>query len=373
LSGAELGRRWGWPRQAVSRRLKAWRKAGLVTRRGDTVAAVAEGRVTLVPPPATVADNVRSDVATPELEKRNAIKDVAATVASSRDEISRCVNGAATFVPPSCQVERHLAVARCTFLAALMLATVSAGFSISGLTSIFIGAFWPVVAMGCALELGKLSAVAWLSRRSSTAGWRLRASLVALVAVLMGLNAIGAYGFLAKAHIGHQVEGDIAGRWSSADVDARIAVQAGIIADLDRRLGQIDGAVSEATRRGRTNAAMTLADSQRKARGELVAQRTAEAKALANLQVEKVTIEGQRALVEADLGPVRYLATLLGAPDDDVLRWFILVVACLLDPAAAVLLYAAAKSRRGDLTYPRISGQGQRSGLLSRSLACPQK
>jgi hypothetical protein len=34
------------------------------------------------------------------------------------------------------------------------------------------------------------------------------------------------------------------------------------------------------------------------------------------------------------LGPVRYLATLLGAGDQDVMRWFILVVASLLDPAA---------------------------------------
>jgi len=45
------------------------------------------------------------------------------------------------------------------------------------------------------------------------------------------------------------------------------------------------------------------------------------------------------------LGPVRYIATLVGAGDQDVLRWFILVVALLLDPAA-VLLLAAASARR---------------------------
>jgi hypothetical protein len=47
-----------------------------------------------------------------------------------------------------------------TVLTALALATVSAGFSIVGLTSIFSGAFWPVIALGVALELGKLRAVA---------------------------------------------------------------------------------------------------------------------------------------------------------------------------------------------------------------------
>jgi hypothetical protein len=44
------------------------------------------------------------------------------------------------------------------------------------------------------------------------------------------------------------------------------------------------------------------------------------------------------------LGPVRYLAALLGATDENVLRWFILV-ALLLDPAA-VLLLAATSARR---------------------------
>jgi hypothetical protein len=61
--------------------------------------------------------------------------------------------------------------------------------------------------MGIALEVRKLSAVAALPtlRRGP-----LKGALIALVAVLMGLNAVGAYGFLAKAHIGHQVEGDVA-------------------------------------------------------------------------------------------------------------------------------------------------------------------
>jgi len=31
----EFGHRWGWRRQRASRRLKAWQKAGLVTRRGE--------------------------------------------------------------------------------------------------------------------------------------------------------------------------------------------------------------------------------------------------------------------------------------------------------------------------------------------------
>jgi hypothetical protein len=91
---------------------------------------------------------------------------------------------------------------------------------------------------------------------------------------------------------------------------------------------------------------MRLADEQRRNRAGLEASRVHEAKALAALQIEKAGIEGQRKVAEADLGPVRYLATLLGAKDDDVLRYFILVIALLLDPAAVLLLLAAASAPR---------------------------
>src|SRR5262249_16444319 len=244
-------------------------------------------------------------------------------------------------------VERHdgRGIVIATTAAALCLATVSAGFSITGMTSIFVGALWPVIGMGVALELGKLSAVACIGRRYGSAP--LRAALVALVAVLMGLNAIGAYGFLAKAHIGHAVAGEMAVAGRAADINARIGGQTGGVADIDRRLAQIDGAVRKATAKGATGTAMALADQQRRTRTSLLDERRREAQTLAGLQVDKAGIDGERRVVEADLGPVRYLATLIGAGDQDVLRWFILVVSLLLDPAAVLLLLAAASAGRG--------------------------
>lgn len=255
-------------------------------------------------------------------------------------EISNDFNRRVTHMPG----HRTSVVTLSATASALALATVSAGFSITGMTSIFIGSFWPVIAMGVALEAGKLSAVSWLARHRATAPWRLRTALAVLVAVLMALNAIGAYGFLAKAHIGHAVDGDVAMASVAAEIDANVAIHAGVVADLDRRIAQIDGAVEKATSKGRTNGAMVLADQQRRVRADLVTQRTAEAKTIASLQVERAKVDGARRKVEADLGPVKYLATLLGAKDDDVLRWFILAVALLLDPAAVLLLAAATKS-----------------------------
>ena len=87
-------------------------------------------------------------------------------------------------------------------------------------------------------------------------------------------------------------------------------------------------------------------DERRQAkRHNLADMLTVEAKALADLKIEKAAVEGERRTVEADLGPVRYLATPLSADSETASRWFVLVVALLLDPAAVLLLLAAAVRR----------------------------
>jgi len=246
--------------------------------------------------------------------------------------------------------------------AALALATVSGGFSITGMTSIFVGAFGPVIGMGIALEVGKLSAVAWLGHQRGTASKPLRAALTILVAVLMGLNAVGCYGFLAKAQIGHQVEGETVVSARAADIEARLSVQAEEVADLTKQIADLDAARTiETPSAGNLRTASAISaqaaalaaaaklraadDERRQAKRTSLADKlTVEAQALADIKIEKAKVDGDKRVVEADLGPVRYLATLLGAGDQDVLRWFILVIAVLLDPAAVLLLLAATRA-----------------------------
>jgi hypothetical protein len=177
----------------------------------------------------------------------------------------------------------------------------------------------------------------------------------------MMLNAIGAYGFLAKADIG--LAGDLVVSGRAAAIDARISVQSDKIADLTKQIADLDAARTiEAPAAGnlRTAAAINAqtaalaaatklraADDERRQakRNSLTDKLTVEAKVLADLKTEKAAVEGERRKVEGDLGPVRYLATLIGQPDEAVMRWFILAVALLLDPAAVLLLLAATRKR----------------------------
>ena len=156
-----------------------------------------------------------------------------------------------------------------TLLSALGLASISGFFSIVGLTSIFLGSLWPVIAMGSVFEVAKLSAVALLGQRR-IASRALKFAIVTLIAALMTLNVVGAYGFLARAQISHAVSGEVQIADHAAQVEARMHLAAADVADIDRRIGQIDDAIVQATKRGRTASAMTLAEHQTARRDALV-------------------------------------------------------------------------------------------------------
>jgi hypothetical protein len=101
--------------------------------------------------------------------------------------------------------------------------------------------------MGTGLEAGKLVGAAWLTENWRSAPSLLRLVLVAMIAVLMGLNAVGVFGFLMRAHLDHMATIELVLADKAADTEARLAIQVQTVADLDRRIAQIDAAVEEST------------------------------------------------------------------------------------------------------------------------------
>jgi uncharacterized coiled-coil protein SlyX len=302
----------------TSRRLKMWEVAGLIRRNAEAIIVT-----TSVMP---------------------AVTDDTPAVTEPVD-----VTG---FSGPEAMRRSARSVRLAAFIVALALACVSAAFSIDGLTAIFAGAFWPVVIMGAVLEAGKLVAAAWLTEHWNSAPALLRLVLVAMIGVLMGLNAIGVFGFLTRAHLDHMASIDLALADRTADIEARLAIQARTVADLDRRIAQIDTAIEESTRLGRPLGAMTIADQRRRERAEITAERQREAKSLGSLQIEKAKIAAQRKRAEAEAGPVRYLAEVVGIPATDLerpVRLLTLALVVVLDPmAVALLLAAGVHTRRED-------------------------
>jgi hypothetical protein len=90
---------------------------------------------------------------------------------------------------------------------------------------------------------------------------------------------------------------------------------------------------------------MTISDQKRRDRTDIVAARQREAEGLAGLQIKKAKIDAQHRRAEADVGPVRYLAELIGTPANDLerpVRLLTLALVAVLDPLAMALLLSPA-------------------------------
>jgi hypothetical protein len=131
------------------------------------------------------------------------------------------------------------------------------------------------------------------------------------------------YAQLVSAHVGERGAATSHLEAKNAALAAKIEVAAHNVADLDRRLNQVDVTIEEAAKRGRTNAALSAIEGQRKARAALADQRQHEGVTLANLKAERAALGAKGRQIETEAAPIRYVAELLGADTDaeKAIRW----------------------------------------------------
>ena len=243
---------------------------------------------------------------------------------------------------------------------ALLLSLVAAYYSIMGLTAIFAAATIPVIIMGASLELGKIVATVWLHNNWSRASWLFKTYLIPAVFFLMMLTSMGIYGFLSKAHSDQSlVSGDVTAK--IAIYDEKIKIERENI-DADRKqLKQMDEAVDQVMARSTSeegaSRSSAIRRSQQKERARLLADITASQQKITTLNQERAPIAAEVRKVEAEVGPIKYIAALLYGdnPDANVLekavRFVIIMIVLVFDPLALCLILAANKqfewARRG--------------------------
>lgn len=234
-------------------------------------------------------------------------------------------------------------------ITALVVSGISAYFSIIGLTTLFAAAFLPVVVMGAALEIGKLVTTSWLYRNWETCPWLLKSYLSVAVVVLMFITSMGTFGFLSRAHIEQQLNITTGDADKVAIIESQIQNKNSVIADYDKQLQQIDDALSKITEKGRGESSLQAADRQRKTRNELVAKKNAELQTLTVLKEEIIRVRSSIRKVEAEVGPLKYIAEALYGQQGNVdaftleraVRFVIILLVVVFDPLAVVLLIAA--------------------------------
>jgi len=237
-----------------------------------------------------------------------------------------------------------------TLLVALTISGIAAYYSIVGLTAIFAASFWPIVIMGSALEAGKICATVWLHYHWKEATIAIKWYLIGAVGVLMFITSMGIFGFLSKSHADQTlVSGDVQSKIQL--YDEKIQTQRDNIETARKALTQMDASVDQLMSRttdekGATKAS-DLRRSQARERSRLQDDINQAQKIIVQIQEERAPIAAQVRQVEAEVGPIKYIAALIYGESadhtllDSAVRWVIIIIVSVFDPLAIVLILAA--------------------------------
>ena len=238
-----------------------------------------------------------------------------------------------------------------TFISAIAISLIAAGYSILGLATLFAGAAVPIIAMGSALEVGKLVAASWLYHN-----WRegipraLKAYLFTAIIVLVFITSVGIFGFLSKAHL-DQVRPTGNNAVQIALIDKQIDQQNLIIDRAENTLDRLDKALDVYIAKEYVSRGLKERKKQKEERDFLNAEIKKAMDEIARLTSDKSNIEIEQLKIEADVGPLKYVAELIygdNAKDhfDEAVRIIILILIFVFDPLAVLLLIAANISLR---------------------------
>jgi len=230
----------------------------------------------------------------------------------------------------------------------LILSAVAGYFSVVGIATIFAGAFWSVVVMAGALETSKLVAASWLYRNWSIAPWLMRIYMTIAVVVLIVITSMGIFGYLSKAHVDQTVLEGGNNEIRIESLQRRIDRQNSIINDSQLVLGQLDQAVSILQQYDRirgSEGAIAIRQSQAEERQTLNTKIDEAYSVIEEINDELVPIRRQAIELEAEIGPLKYIAELIygdAAADyfDTAVRWIIILLVVVFDPLAICLLLA---------------------------------
>ena len=238
-----------------------------------------------------------------------------------------------------------------TFISAIAISLIAAGYSILGLATLFAGAAVPIIAMGSALEVGKLVAASWLYHN-----WRegipraLKAYLFTAIIVLVFITSVGIFGFLSKAHL-DQVRPTGNNAVQIALIDKQINQQNLIIDRAENTLDRLDKALDVYIAKEYVSRGLKERKKQKEERDFLNGEIKKAMDEIARLTNEKSNIQIEQLKIEADVGPLKYVAELIygdNAKDhfDSAVRIIILILIFVFDPLAVLLLIAANISLR---------------------------
>jgi len=232
-------------------------------------------------------------------------------------------------------------------LSAISISGIAAAYSIIGLATLFAGAKIAIIAMGTSLEVGKLVAASWLYHnwRNPNLPQSIKAYLTTSVIVLVFVTSMGIFGFLSKAHL-DQVRPTSDNTVHIALIDRQIIQENVVIDRAEKTLNLLDKALEVYLDKEYVSRGLKERKKQKEERDFLNNEIRVAMDNIAELTLKKGNIELEQLKIEADVGPLKYIAELIYGDEakehfDKAVRYIIIVLIFVFDPLAVLLLIAA--------------------------------
>ena len=259
-----------------------------------------------------------------------------------------------------------------TLICAISISVVAAGYSIIGLATLFAGAKVAIIAMGSVLEVGKLVAASWLYRNwnSNLLPRSIKWYLTTSVLVLVFVTSMGIFGFLSKAHL-DQVRPTTNYLVQASLIDKQIIQQEIIITRNEKVLNQLDEVMDVYIKRENVSRGLKERRKQKEEREFLNTEIRVAMETIAALTLEKSNIELEQLKVEADVGPLKYIAELIYGDKaveyfDKAVRIIIIVLIFVFDPLAVLLLIAANISFKQRSMHKALTKENKEERLVDK-------
>ena len=256
-------------------------------------------------------------------------------------------------------------------LAALTLAGSAAFYSVFGLSKFYAGAATAVIIMGIAIEASKLIATSVLHQYHKTLSLAVKLYLGFAIAVSMVITSAGIYGFLISAYQETAFKMNIEDQVIGAEQN-RLIVFEQEVKNLKSEREMVNDNISKANTNilklseGLSNNVVQYTDAegnvlttqssstrrilkeqlkeQSDYRDTLIVKRDklSETTKIANDSINAANIRILQLKTNSDIageiGPLKYLSELTGAPMNRVVNWFTILLIIIFDPLAVALV-----------------------------------
>ena len=246
-------------------------------------------------------------------------------------------------------------------LTALSVSASAAFYSVSGLSKLFAGASFQVMIMAGSLEVAKLVIASLLYQYWGQLNKLLRTYLTFAAVILVLITSAGIYGFLSAAYQETATKSGIVDKevqllelkksrfvenrdyllseksqLDQSITSLREGLANNVIQYKDKETGQIITTTSSSNRRALQSQLESAIDQR-----DVVSKRLEIATdSISSIEVKMLEVESGAELA-GELGPLKYLSELTGAPMNKIINILLLVIIFVFDPLAISLVVAA--------------------------------